>query len=79
MVLPVDRNTTENRITGKIDVFAVVEANRDFPRYGSPTIVELQDGRLLLAWMESVGGPLLGNDHVPCNIAAMVSCDGGYI
>ncbi len=63
---------------GKIDVFTVVEANRDFPRHGSPTIVELQDGRLLLAWMESVGGPLLGNDHAPCNIAAMVSCDGGY-
>lgn len=61
----------------KIDVFTLVEATPDLTRHDSATIVELKDGRLLLAWMEHVGGKTLGHDHSPCNIASMVSSDGG--
>ncbi len=63
---------------GTIDLFTVVEAPAERPRHGSATIVELKDGRLLLAWMEHVGGDTIGHDHAPCNIAAMISSDGGY-
>ena len=63
---------------GTIDVFTVVEANVDYPRHGSATIVELGDGTLLLAWMEHVGGEMIGHDHAPCNIASMKSRDGGH-
>ncbi len=63
---------------GTIDVFTVVEAPAENPRHGSATIVELKDGRLLLAWMEHVGGDTIGHDHAPCNVASMISNDGGY-
>jgi len=63
---------------GCMDVFTLVEASAAKPRHGSATIVELRDGRLLLAWMEHVGGETIGHDHAPCNIASMVSSDGGY-
>ena len=62
---------------GKIDIITVVEANAGYPRHDSASIVELTDGRLLLAWMEHVGGELIGHDHGPCNIASMISSDGG--
>ena len=63
---------------GTMDILTLVEANPDFPRHGSATIVELRDGGLLLAWMEHVGGEAIGHDHAPCNIASMISSDGGY-
>ncbi|MCH2116976.1 MAG: glycoside hydrolase [Pirellulales bacterium] len=63
---------------GKIDIFTVVEAPPERPRHGAGTIVELNDGKLLLAWMEHVGGDTIGHDHAPCNIAQMTSSDGGY-
>jgi len=63
---------------GKMDVFTLIEANADHPRHDSATMVELKDGRLMLAWMEYVGGEAMGHDHAPSNIASMVSSDGGY-
>jgi len=60
-----------------MDIITVVEANDRFPRHDSATIVELSDGRLMLAWMEHVGGDTLGHDHSPCSIASMVSGDQG--
>ena len=63
---------------GKIDVITIVEANDNYPRHDSATIVELRDGRLMLAWMEHLGGGEIGHDHAPCNIASMISSDGGY-
>lgn len=60
-----------------LDVFTIAEANERFPRHDGATIVELRDGRLLLAWMEHTGGETIGHDHAPCNVAAMTSTDGG--
>ena len=60
-----------------LQILTAVEATPERPRHDSATIVELKDGRLLLAWMEHVGGDLIGHDHSPCNIASMVSRDGG--
>ena len=60
-----------------INIRTVVDANPQFPRHDSASIVELKDGRLMLAWMEHVGGDEIGHDHAPCNIAGMVSHDGG--
>ncbi len=62
---------------GQVDILTVVEADAGRPRHDSATIVELRDGRLLLAWMEHMGGELVGHDHSPCRIAAMVSSDEG--
>lgn len=60
-----------------MNIFTVAEAPPELPRHGSATIVELRDGRLLLAWMEHRGGDTIGHDHAPCNIASMISRDGG--
>ena len=61
-----------------IDIFTVAEAPPELPRHGSASIVELRDGRLLLTWMESLGGDTIAHDHAPTQIATMVSSDGGY-
>ena len=61
-----------------IDVFTVAGASPKLPRHDSATIVELTDGRLLLAWMRHTGGEMIGHDHAPCDIASMISSDGGY-
>ena len=60
-----------------IQIKTVIEASPQLPRHDSASIVELKDGRLMLAWMEHVGGDEIGHDHAPCNIASMVSHDGG--
>ena len=61
----------------RIDPITIVEATPEYPRHDSASIVELRDGRLLLAWMEHVGGGMIGHDHAPCNIASLISDDGG--
>jgi len=60
-----------------VDIITVVEATAEHPRHDVAAMVELSDGRLLLAWMEYEGGDLAGHDHAPCNIASMISGDGG--
>jgi len=60
-----------------IDVFTVVEASPALPRHDSATLLERTDGQLLLAWMRHTGGENVGHDHAPCDIASMVSNDGG--
>ena len=55
----------------EMDIITVVEANERYPRHDSATIVELRDGRLMLAWMEHVGGDTIGHDHSLCNIASI--------
>lgn len=67
-----------NRQDAKIDIFTLFEANDEHPRQDSATIVELRDGRQMIAWMEHVGGVAGGHDHSPVNIATMVSSDDGY-
>ncbi len=61
----------------QMEKITVVEASPERPRHDSASIVELKDGSLLLAWMEHVGGETIGHDHAPCNIASMISRDGG--
>ncbi len=60
-----------------IDVTTLLEASQAHPRHEAASIVELADGRLLLAWTEYLGSDLIGHDHAPCHIAAMISSDGG--
>jgi sialidase-1 len=62
---------------GKIEMTTVVEADARRPRHDSASIVELKDGRLLLAWMEHIGGEMIGHDQAPCDIACMTSADSG--
>ncbi len=57
--------------------YILVDANPDSPRHDSASIVELKDGRLLMAWMAHTGGEEIGHDHAPCDIASMVSSDDG--
>jgi len=69
--------SAESRKKGPVEIRTFVEATAERPRHGAPTIIQLKDGRLLMAWMEYVGGQLEGHDHAHCNIAAMTSGDGG--
>ena len=52
----------------------VGQSSKEFPRHSEGSIVELKDGRLLLAWTRFTGG---AQDHATANIAAMTSKDGG--
>jgi len=52
----------------------VGQSNKEFPRNSEGSIVELKDGRLLLAWTRFYGG---ARDASSANIAAMTSKDGG--
>ncbi|HET6453534.1 MAG TPA: sialidase family protein [Armatimonadota bacterium] len=52
----------------------VATSNKEFPRHSEGSIVELKDGRLLLAWTRFYGG---SGDAASANIAAMTSKDGG--
>lgn len=61
-----------------LDITTVAEASKDFPRHDAATVIELVNGSLVIAWMEYAGSDLIGHDHAPCNIASMISCDGGY-
>ena len=61
-----------------LDITTVAEASKDFPRHDTATVIERGDGSLMIAWMEYVGSALIGHDHAPCNIASMISRDGGY-
>lgn len=48
------------------------------PRSDHSSIVELRDGRLMIAYIEFCGGEdLIGHDHAPSNIVTMISSDGG--
>ena len=61
----------------EIQKYTLVAATPESPRHDSATIIELADRRLLIAWMAHVGGEMIGHDHSPCDIASMVSRDGG--
>ena len=61
----------------RLEMVTVVEASAERPRHDGATIVELRDGRLLMAWMEHTGGKEIGHDHAPGHIASMLSSDGG--
>ncbi len=62
---------------GTMNVNTVVEANDSYPRHDGASVLELRDGRLLLIWMEYMGGETIGHDHAPCNVATMISEDEG--
>lgn len=53
----------------------VVPGDTAHPRNSEGAVVELLDGRLLLAWSEFYGGE--GEDWSPCRIAMKTSSDGG--
>jgi len=53
----------------------LVEATPDNPRNTEGDIVQLADGRLLVAWSDFYGGEM--PDHAPARISAMHSDDGG--
>ena len=56
----------------------IVEADADRPRSDHASIIELADGRLMIAYIEFCGGDeLVGHDHAPSNIVSMTSEDGG--
>jgi sialidase-1 len=52
----------------------VFRVNEEIPRMGEGDIVELRDGRLLLAYSEFYGGTA---DHSAARVAARISKDGG--
>jgi sialidase-1 len=62
----------------------VAEATPERPRQDGASIVELNDGSLMIIWMEHFLAPTSGkehaggDDHAPCHIASMISRDGGH-
>lgn len=61
----------------ELEIIAVAAASEGHPRHSEAAVLELCDGRLMMAWMEFVGSEKAGGDHAPANITAMTSADGG--
>jgi sialidase-1 len=61
-----------------LDKVTIVAASAARPRSDHASIIELRDGRLMIAYLEFCGGEeLVGHDHAPSNIVSMLSSDGG--
>jgi sialidase-1 len=61
----------------EVELVTIVAATADRPRSDHASIVELDDGRLMIAYIEFCGGEaLVGHDHAPSNIVSMISSDG---
>lgn len=61
----------------KLQILTIRKATVEYPRHSEASIVELPNGRLLMAWQEYTKSELGGADQAPNRIAAMVSTDGG--
>jgi len=62
----------------RMEIFTIAPADAQHPRNDHASMVELRDGRLMLAYIEFCGGEeLIGHDHAPSNIVAVESSDGG--
>ena len=55
----------------------IAPATHAHPRNDSASAIELDDGRLFIAYMEFAGGALQGHDEAPNRIVAKESLDGG--
>lgn len=62
----------------RMDMFTIAPADAQRPRNDHASMVELRDGRLMLAYIEFCGGDeLIGHDHAPSSIVSVISGDGG--
>ena len=61
-----------------IDMITLAAASAARPRSDHASIVEISDGRLMIAYIEFCGDDqLVGHDHAPSRIVSMLSHDGG--
>ena len=58
-------------------ILTLVEACAQHPRHGGASMIQLKNGSIFLAWMESGQSEMLAGDDAPFDIVAMTSCDGG--
>ena len=55
----------------------VLYASEEFPRHSEASIIELNDGSLLMAWQRHKKSNLGSGDDAPSTISLMNSCDNG--
>jgi len=65
---------SEKRVEEPTFELIVCPTSRENPRNSEADVIELRDGRLLLAYSESYGGVI--DDHGPARISARISSDG---
>lgn len=58
-------------------VITVAEGTDEYPRNSEASVVELNDGSLLLAWQQYLPSDMRCGDEAPNRIAAVTSRDGG--
>lgn len=61
----------------QLQVVTVAQASLRHPRHSEATLIELTDGRLMIAWQEFLASDLLGEDNAPNRIVAATSADCG--
>ena len=59
------------------EIITVCKADEDFPRHSEASIVELNDGSLLIAWQRFERSQFGSGDFAPSTISLMNSADGG--
>ncbi|MBO9605595.1 MAG: exo-alpha-sialidase [Paenibacillaceae bacterium] len=62
----------------EVTIITIGKYNEEFPRCSEGSIVELQDGRLLLSYIKFHKSSHGSNDTAPSSIFSTVSDDGGY-
>ena len=55
----------------------IVAATEEFPRHSEASVLELKDGRLLIAWQRHEKSGFGSGDQAPSSIALMNSSDNG--
>lgn len=61
----------------ELQIVTIREATDEYPRHSEASVVELPNGRLLIAWQEYVQSEHGAADLAPNRIAAMISTDKG--
>ena len=59
------------------EIIKVLNGTEDLPRHSEASIVELNDGSLLMAWQRYEGSERGSEDNAPSTISLMNSADGG--
>ena len=65
------------KVRAGLDYVVIAEGTEEHPRNDSASIIELDDGRLFMVWIEFLKSERAGNDEGLTRISSMISADGG--
>lgn len=61
----------------KKEIITIANASDEHPRHSEASVIELKDGKLMIAWMEYLESDIGSGDNAPNRISVMISDDEG--